>query len=184
MSFLNVTPDVVTAASLELAGLRSVIHEANAAAAGPTTGLVAAGADEVSAAVAAFFGAHAREYQALSAKATAFHSEFVQAMTAGAHSYIGAEALNAAPIQQLLNAVNAPTEALLGRPLIGNGANGAPGSGANGGAGGLLYGNGGAGGSGRPGRPAGNGGAAGLIGNGGAGGAGGSTAAGGNGGAG
>ncbi len=39
--------------------------------------------------------------------------------------------------------MNTPTQLLLGRPLIGNGANGAPGTGQAGGAGGLLYGNGG-----------------------------------------
>ncbi|MET2805003.1 PE family protein, partial [Mycobacterium tuberculosis] len=42
--------------------------------------------------------------------------------------------------------LNAPTQALLGRPLVGNGANGAPGTGANGGDGGILFGSGGAGG--------------------------------------
>ena len=59
-----------------------------------------------------------------------------------------AEAANASPLQPLLNAINAPTEALVGRPLIGNGVNGAPGTGANGGAGGILIGTGGAGGAG------------------------------------
>jgi hypothetical protein len=59
---------------------------------------------------------------------------------------------NASPLQtieqDLLGIVNAPTDALLGRPLIGNGANGAPGTGAAGGDGGWLIGNGGAGGAG------------------------------------
>ena len=73
--------------------------------------------------------------------------------------------------QNVLNAINAPTEALLGRPLIGNGANAAPGTGQNGGAGGLLLGNGGNGGSGAANQSGGRGGAAGLIGNGGNGGA-------------
>jgi hypothetical protein len=93
---------------------------------------------------------------------------------------------NASPLQTLgqdvLGVVNAPTEALLGRPLIGNGANGAPGTGQAGGPGGILFGNGGAGGSGAPGQAGGAGGAAGLIGNGGAGGAGGAGANGGSGG--
>src|ERR1043165_7740426 len=44
--------------------------------------------------------------------------------------------------------INAPTQLLLGRPLIGNGANGAAGTGQAGGAGGILWGNGGTGGSG------------------------------------
>jgi hypothetical protein len=43
------------------------------------------------------------------------------------------EAANAE--QNLLNAVNVPTQAMLGRPLIGNGANAST-PGANGGAGG------------------------------------------------
>ncbi|MBD9309855.1 PE family protein, partial [Mycobacterium tuberculosis] len=50
--------------------------------------------------------------------------------------------------QQALAAVNAPIQAVTGRPLIGNGANGAPGSGAPGGHGGWLFGGGGTGGSG------------------------------------
>ena len=57
----------------------STITEANAAAATPTTGILAAGADEVSAAVAAVFGAHAEGYQILSTQAAAFHQQFVQA---------------------------------------------------------------------------------------------------------
>ncbi|WP_350308196.1 PGRS repeat-containing protein, partial [Mycobacterium tuberculosis] len=72
--------------------------------------------------------------------------------------------------QDLLAAVNAQSVALTGRPLIGNGANGAPGTGANGAPGGWLLGNGGAGGSAAAGSglPGGAGGAAGLFGTGGA----------------
>jgi hypothetical protein len=66
----------------------------------------------------------------------------VQALNAGAQSYAATEAANALPLQTLLNLINAPTEALVGRPLIGNGTDGLPGSGANGTDGGLLFGNG------------------------------------------
>ena len=76
----------------------------------------------------------------------------MQALTAGANSDAGAEAANASPLQtvqqDVLHAVNAPSQALTGRPLIGNGANGATGTGHNGGNGGWLIGNGGNGGSG------------------------------------
>ena len=122
-----------------------------------------------------------RSYQALSAQAAAFHQQFVQALNAGAGAYASTEAANAAAAanpwqvlqQDILGAINAPTELLLQRPLIGNGTNGAPGTGQNGGAGGLLWGNGGDGGSGAANQNGGNGGAAGLIGSGGKGGAGG-----------
>ncbi|REV99380.1 PE family protein, partial [Mycobacterium tuberculosis] len=50
--------------------------------------------------------------------------------------------------QDILSFINEPTEALTGRPLIGNGDSGTPGTGDDGGAGGWLLGNGGNGGAG------------------------------------
>jgi hypothetical protein len=84
MSYLLVTPEFVTAAASDLASIDSTIGAANTAAAAPTAEMVAAGADEVSAAVTAVFAAHAQGYQTLSAQAAAFHSQFVQLMTASA----------------------------------------------------------------------------------------------------
>jgi hypothetical protein len=76
MSFVIADPEYVTAAASDLANVASTISEANAAAAAPTSTVLAAGGDEVSAAVAAMFGAHAQAYQALSAQAAAFHQQF------------------------------------------------------------------------------------------------------------
>lgn len=172
MSFVIAAPEVMAAAATDLANIGSSISAASAAAAGPTMGILAAGADEVSVAISALFGSHAQGYQTLSAQLAAYHNQFVRALNAGAGSYASAEAANVQ--QTLLNAINAPTQTLLGRPLIGNGADGGPGQ--NGGPGGLLYGNGGNGGAGDTANPnGGNGGSAGLIGNGGAGGAGAAT---------
>ena len=53
----------------------------------------------------------------------------MQTLNAAVGSYAAAEAANASPLRPLLNAVNAPTESLLGRPLIGNGTDGAAGTG-------------------------------------------------------
>jgi PE family len=172
MSFVIAAPEYLTAAVSDLANIGSSISSANTAALAPTMGVLPAGADEVSAAIAALFGSHAQAYQALSAQAASFHSQFVALMNGGAAQYAMTEAANATPWQtvehDLLGAVNAPTQALVGRPLIGNGPNAAPGSGANGAPGGILIGNGGAGGSGSISHPTGgNGGAAGLFGNGG-----------------
>ncbi len=123
MSFVIAVPELVTTAASNLAEIGSALTAVNAAAALPTTGIVAAAADEVSAAIAALFGAHAQAFQAISAQAAAFHDQFVQTLSRGAGSYASAESANAE--QTLLNAINAPTQVLLGRPLIGNGANGA-----------------------------------------------------------
>uniref|UniRef100_UPI0005C64043 PE family protein n=1 Tax=Mycobacterium tuberculosis TaxID=1773 RepID=UPI0005C64043 len=134
MSFLIASPEALAATATYLTGIGSAISAANAVAAAPTTEILAAGTDEVSTAISALFGAHAQAYQALSAHVAAFHDQFVHTLTAGAGSYMAAEAAAAAsPLQalqlELLNAINAPTLALLGRPLIGDGTDAAPGSG-------------------------------------------------------
>lgn len=150
MSFVIAAPEFLTAAAMDLASIGSTVSAASAAASAPTVAILAAGADEVSIAVAALFGMHGQAYQALSVQASAFHQQFVQALTAGAYSYASAEAAAVTPLQQLVDVINAPFRSALGRPLIGNGANGKPGTGQDGGAGGLLYGSGGNGDQGWP----------------------------------
>ncbi|WP_196773080.1 PE family protein, partial [Mycobacterium asiaticum] len=172
MSFVNVVPQWATAASSELAGIGSAVGVANAAAVASTTQIVAAAADEVSAGIAALFSTHALEYQSLGVQAELFHEQFVAMLAGSAAAYGAAESANAQ--QVVWGAINAPFEAWLGRPLIGNGADATTPGGA-GGAGGLLWGNGGAGAAGAPGQAGGAGGAAGLIGTGGLGGAGGAV---------
>ncbi|WP_264917478.1 PE family protein, partial [Mycobacterium kiyosense] len=174
MSYVVVGHEALAAAAAQVAGIGSGLRCANVLAAAPTSSLLAAGADEVSAAIAALFAEHGRAYQTVSAQLEAFHDDFIRNLTSSSAAYASAEALNVAPLQLLLDVVNAPTEALLGRPLIGNGADGASGAqGQAGGAGGILLGNGGNGGnSSDPGAAGGPGGSAGLIGNGGRGGTG------------
>jgi hypothetical protein len=101
MPFVIAAPEFVQAAASDLANLGSTISGANSAALAPTTGVLAAGADEVSATIATLFGAHAQAYQALSAQAAAFHDQFVQLMGVGAGQYAAAEAANASPLQTL-----------------------------------------------------------------------------------
>jgi len=181
VSFVLATPNMIAAAATDLANIGSAVNAANTAAAARTTAILDAAADEVSAAVTAAFDAHAQQYQAPSAQAAAFHDQFVRALTVGGSLYAGTEAANAGPLQPLLDLINAPTQFLLGRPLIGDGTNGAA-PGQSGGPGGLLFGNGGNGATDGDGQRGGNGGAAGWLGNGGAGGTGGSSAPGGAGG--
>src|ERR1700709_387997 len=99
MSFVFATPELVAAAAANLATIGSAVNAANAIAAAPTIQVLAAGADEVSAAIAALFGQQALGYHSLSAQAEAFHAQFAQALTASAVSYGGAEAASAAVLQ-------------------------------------------------------------------------------------
>lgn len=99
MSWVIAAPEYVAAAANDLAGIAATLSSANSAAAFPTGSVLAAGADEVSAGIAAMFGAHAQAYQAISQQAALFHNQFVQLMTAGAGQYAETEAINALPMQ-------------------------------------------------------------------------------------
>ena len=136
----------------------------------PDDSVAAAGADEVSAEIAALFSAHAQTYQAAAAQASTYHEHFVGNLHAAAVSYAGTETsiawglestllgggaaaaplaaldsfvaagfqtvvyspvhtageawINSAIGQALDPIINAPTDALLGRDLIGNGVAG------------------------------------------------------------
>ncbi|ORW97895.1 hypothetical protein AWC27_04600 [Mycobacterium szulgai] len=108
---------------------------------------------------------------AIAAAEAVYEEMWAQDVTAMAGYYSGASAAAAqlSPVELLLDVVNFPTLALLGRPMIGDGHT-AMGPGLPGGDGGLLWGNGADGGPGYPGAPGGHGGNAGLFGNGGNGG--------------
>ncbi|OBI20378.1 hypothetical protein A5712_01990 [Mycobacterium sp. E2327] len=112
MSFVITEPELVTAAADDLAGIRSNLSEATAAAAAPTTGIAAAAADEVSAAISQVFGAYGREFHAAAAQAAAFHDEFVSLLNGSAAAYLGTEIANVE--QGLLSTVYSPAQALGG----------------------------------------------------------------------
>ena len=178
MSFLLVAPEILDSAAADVSQIGSALGADNLAAALPTTQLTAAAADEVSTAIAAVFGAHAKEYQTAATLAATYHEQFVRELNAAATTYASTEASINTTLQEVVTAVNAvasngfqtlvygpihavgeawinspigqaldpiinaPTEALLGRALIGNGAPGTA-TAPNGGAGGLLFGDGG-----------------------------------------
>src|SRR3954451_18498869 len=96
MSFVTTQPEALAAAAGNLQAIGSTLSAENAAAAGPTTGVLPAAADEVSALTAAQFAAHAQMYQAVSAQAAAIHQMFVTALATSAGSYSATEAANAA----------------------------------------------------------------------------------------
>ena len=96
MSFVTTQPEALSTAATALGGIGSSLSAQNAAAAAPTTGVVPAAADEVSALTAAQFAAHAQLYQAVAAQAAAIHEQFVNTLGTSAVSYAATEAANAA----------------------------------------------------------------------------------------
>ena len=109
MSYVIAAPEIMTSAATDLSNIGSTIRVAHAAAAASTTRVIVAAGDEVSAAIASLFSSHGQQFQAISAQAAAFQDQFVQALTAGARSYVSAEAANVA-------AFTAPTIGLVMGP--------------------------------------------------------------------
>jgi PE family len=101
MSGVFAAPELISTAATELANIGSTLSSANTAAASATATVPAAAADAVSAGVAQILSAHGQEYQALAGQVAAFHQQFTQNLQAGAGSYAGAEAANAAMMQPL-----------------------------------------------------------------------------------
>jgi hypothetical protein len=95
MSFVIIEPELLATAAGNLQSIGSAMSAGNAAATAPTTGVVPAAADEVSALTAVQFAAHARIYQAFSAQATAIHDMFVSTIAISGGSYGATEAANA-----------------------------------------------------------------------------------------
>lgn len=96
MSFVTTQPEALTTAAGTLQGLGSAMAAQNAASAAPTTGVVPAAADEVSALQATQFTAYGNLYQQVSAEATTIHQAFMQMLGTSAGSYGATEAANSA----------------------------------------------------------------------------------------
>jgi hypothetical protein len=118
-----IAPQIVTAAADNLAGIGSTLGEATTAAAGPTTSVAAAAADDVSTAISRLFGVYGRQFQASGAQAAAFHNEFVSLLRGGVAAYLSTEIANA---QQAGAGVAASTNPILGGlgPILGGGTGG------------------------------------------------------------
>src|ERR1700722_9259851 len=95
MSFVSIIPEMLSAAAGNLQSIGSAVNARKPAALAPTTGLVPAAADEVSALTAMQFAAHAQMYQVVSGQAAAMHQMFVSVLAASAGSYATTEAANA-----------------------------------------------------------------------------------------
>ncbi len=128
MSYMLAVPEAFTSAAQDLTGIGSSLRSATFAAAPSTTSIAAAAQDEVSAAISALFGNFGQEFQALSAQMVASQEQFVQALRSGGLMYGLTEAANANPLGALTSAAqNAGAFEIFGRPLFGDGTNGAPG---------------------------------------------------------
>jgi len=106
MTVVTVSPQVVAGAAQSVAGIGSTLQQAHTLAGPATTAVVAAAGDEVSAAEAALYSSHGQVFQAASAQAARFHTEFAQALGAAGGAYAAAEAAAIDPLQTVGQAVS------------------------------------------------------------------------------
>ena len=128
MSFVTTQPEALTAAAGSLQGIGSTLTSQNAAAAAPTTGVIPAAADEVSALQATQFSAYGALYQQVSAQAAAIHEMFVQTLGTSAGSYGATEAANAAAAGSSGSGLSGLLGALTGSGSSSSGSSGILGS--------------------------------------------------------
>ncbi|PJE06784.1 PE-PPE domain-containing protein [Mycobacterium sp.] len=98
MTYVIAQPQIIATAVTDIEGIGSAVSAAGAAAAAPTSNLLAAAADEVSAAVAQFFGGYGTQFQTAVAQLEAFRGEFGRLLAAAGFAYTEAEVTNSATI--------------------------------------------------------------------------------------
>ncbi len=114
MSQVIAAPEMLLTAAGEVKSIGSAINAGGAAAAGSTTGVLAAAEDEVSKAISALFSEYAEDYHAVLRQAATFHTDFTRALAAAGAAYTQAEA--------------AATQVLLGSAQTGTNTSGAIGA--------------------------------------------------------
>lgn len=115
MTLVFASPQMITAAAAQVAQIGVAVERADLA--GPTSGVALAAADEVSAAAAALFAAHAEGYQTVSRLAAAFREAFEQTLAAASNAYVQADAVAAQTLSEL-NALAAPVPTPVTAALI------------------------------------------------------------------
>ena len=100
-SSVATAPSVLAAAAADVGALGSSIREAAAAANASTTSIAVAAGDDVSAAVARFFGEVGTRFQTAATEASEFAEQFGRRVAAAASAYADADAVNSSPLAGL-----------------------------------------------------------------------------------
>jgi PE family/PPE-SVP subfamily C-terminal region len=96
MSFVTTAPPAISAAAAQLEGVGTSFATESSAAAGSTTGIAPAAADEVSILQSGVFSTYGQLYQTVSAQAQAIHQQFVNTLQQSSGSYQETEGANQA----------------------------------------------------------------------------------------
>jgi hypothetical protein len=110
MSFVTTAPPAIAAAAAQLEGVGTSFATESSAAAGSTTAISPAAADEVSILQSGVFSTYGQLYQTVSAQAQAIHQQFVSLLQSSSGSYQETEGANqvGAAASSLSNSLASP----------------------------------------------------------------------------
>jgi PE-PPE domain-containing protein/PE family protein len=105
---VRVVPGELATAAEDVGNIGTRLVEANAAAALPTSTILPAAADEVSAAITSLFNNQSAAFQEEAARGAAFHLEFTQLLGAAFNAYTGTEQAALQALRDAISEVEAP----------------------------------------------------------------------------
>jgi PE-PPE domain/PE family len=109
---MRVVPVGLALAADDVANLGTLLDEASAYAALPTSGIPPAGADAVSAAITPLFNNQSSLYQELATQVKAFHQQFTQLLRAAAVAYVETEEAAEQALRDAITALESPFDPL------------------------------------------------------------------------
>jgi hypothetical protein len=110
---MEVIPGGLASAAKDIGNIGTMLEEAHSAAALPTSSILPAAADEVSAAITSLFNNHSTIYQEVAAQGLAFHSQFTQLLTAAGIAYKETEQATQRALHNSITELESPFTPLL-----------------------------------------------------------------------
>ncbi len=105
---MQVIPEELASAAQNVANIGTRLEEAHALAALPTSSILPAGADEISAAITPLFNNHSASFQALAAQGQAFHQQFTQLLGGAGAAYTGTEQAALQALRDVISELESP----------------------------------------------------------------------------
>jgi hypothetical protein len=115
---MQVIPDELASAAKDVGNIGTRLEEAHALAALPTSSIVPAGADEVSAAIAPLFNSYSTTFQEAAAQGAAFHLRFTQLLGAAGAAFTGTEQAALQALRDVISELESPLAPFFASKII------------------------------------------------------------------
>lgn len=115
MAVMQVVPEELASAAEDVGNIGTILEEANAYAALPTSTVLPAGGDAVSAAITPLFNDQSTVYQELAVRVSAFHREFTRLLSAAGAAYTETEQAAQQALRDAIGEMESPLASFFAR---------------------------------------------------------------------